>query len=41
MVIPRSHTIVKYIDAALDEQERESLFAVKMLKERLSEQEQS
>jgi len=34
MVIPRSKSIVKYIDASLDERERESLFAVKMLKRR-------
>ena len=34
MVIPRSQSIVKYIDASLDERERESLFAVKMLKRR-------
>jgi len=39
MVIPRSREIVKFIDASLDERERESLFAVKMLKQRLSEQE--
>ncbi len=38
MVIPRSREIVKFIDGSLDERERESLFAVKMLKQRLSEQ---
>jgi len=38
MVIPRSQEIVKFIDSSLDERERESLFAVKMLKQRLSEQ---
>lgn len=38
MVIPRSREIVAYIDASLDERERESLYAVKMLKQRLSEQ---
>jgi len=38
MVIPRSREIVKFIDSSLDERERESLFAVKMLKQRLSEQ---
>jgi vacuolar-type H+-ATPase subunit D/Vma8 len=32
---------VKFIDASLDERERESLFAVKMLKQRLSEQDQT
>jgi V/A-type H+-transporting ATPase subunit D len=41
MVIPRSREIVKFIDASLDERERESLFAVKMLKQRLSEQDQT
>ena len=41
MVIPRSKAVVEFIDASLDEQERESLFAVKMLKQRLSGQEQS
>ncbi len=38
MVIPRSREVVKFIDSSLDERERESLFAVKMLKQRLSEQ---
>jgi V/A-type H+-transporting ATPase subunit D len=38
MVIPRSRAVVKFIDDSLDERERESLFAVKMLKQRLSEQ---
>jgi len=38
MVIPRSREIVKFIDSSLDERERESLFAVKMLKQRVSEQ---
>jgi len=39
MVIPRSREIVKFIDDSLDERERESLFAIKLLKQRLSEQE--
>ena len=38
MVIPRSREIVKFIDSSLDERDRESLFSVKMLKQRLSEQ---
>lgn len=34
MVIPRSGAIVKFIEATLDERDRESLFAVKLLKRR-------
>jgi len=41
MVIPRSQSIVKYIDSSLDERERESLFAVKMLKKRQIGQQES
>jgi len=39
MVIPRSGDIVKFIESTLDERDRESLFAVKLLKQRMSEQE--
>jgi len=38
MVIPRSGEIVKFIESTLDERDRESLFAVKLLKQRMSEQ---
>ena len=34
MVIPRSGDIVKFIESTLDERDRESLFAVKLLKRR-------
>ena len=37
MVIPRSGEIVKFIESTLDERDRESLFAVKLLKQRMSE----
>jgi vacuolar-type H+-ATPase subunit D/Vma8 len=37
MVIPRSGSIVKFIESTLDERDRESLFAVKLLKQRMSE----
>ena len=36
MVIPRSRTVTRYIESSLEERDRESLFAVKMLKSRLS-----
>lgn len=35
MVIPRSGEIVKYIESTLEERDRESLFAVKLLKQRM------
>ncbi len=38
MVIPRSGDIVKFIESTLEERERESHFAVKLLKQRMSEQ---
>ena len=38
MVIPRSGEIVKFIESTLEERDRESLFAVKLLKQRMSEQ---
>ncbi len=38
MVIPRSGEIVKFIESTLDERDRESLFAVKLLKQRMLEQ---
>jgi vacuolar-type H+-ATPase subunit D/Vma8 len=37
MVIPRSGDIVKFIESTLDERDRESLFAVKLLKRRAAE----
>ena len=39
MVIPRSRNIKAFIESSLDERDRESLFAVKQLKNRLQEQE--
>jgi V/A-type H+-transporting ATPase subunit D len=39
MVIPRSGDIVKFIESTLDERDRESLFAVKLLKRRAAERE--
>ncbi len=38
MVIPRSGDIVKFIESTLDERERESLFVVKLLKQRIAGQ---
>ncbi|MCE1207498.1 MAG: V-type ATP synthase subunit D, partial [Spirochaetia bacterium] len=38
LVIPRSKEIVSFIEASLDERDRESLFAIKMLKQHMSEE---
>ena len=38
MVIPRSGEIVKFIESTLEERDRESLFAVKLLKQRMASQ---
>lgn len=38
LVIPRSKGIVSFIEASLDERDRESLFAIKMLKQHMSEE---
>ncbi|MEN6477206.1 MAG: V-type ATP synthase subunit D, partial [Rectinema sp.] len=40
MVIPRSREVKRYIESSLEERDRESLFAVKMLKSRLSVREE-
>ena len=38
MVIPRSGEVVKFIESTLEERDRESLFAVKLLKQRMASQ---
>ena len=38
LVIPRSKGVVSFIEASLDERDRESLFAIKMLKQHMSEE---